>query len=169
MNPSPADAEVTQTSHRQGLDEGPVVRAGGLCLVSEGLLLVEQRRGEEAYLLLPGGGVRFGETLADSLRREFIEELHLPVTVGRPLAFLEAISPDMIAYRKHVLHVVLEVHRANGANGARLAPHDGAVVAARFVPRAELSGLDLRPPIADFLDGCFDRVPETPVYLGRRW
>jgi len=169
MNSSPADAELTQTSHGRVPDEGPIVRAGGLCLVSEGLLLVEQRRGEEAYWLLPGGGVRFGEALADSLRREFTEELGLRVTVGRPLALVEAISPDMAAYRKHVVHIVLEVRPAGGAGSACLALRDSAVVSARFVPRAELPGLDLRPPIADFLDRCFDDLPETPVYLGRRW
>jgi ADP-ribose pyrophosphatase YjhB (NUDIX family) len=40
--------------------------------------------------------VKFGETLADALRREFDEELSLRVGVNRLLAIVESISPNTV-------------------------------------------------------------------------
>ncbi len=86
----------------------PTVRAAGLIFSDAGLLLVKQHRLEREYWLLPGGGVHFGESLSEALRRELREELRLEIDAGRPLALAEAISDDMAAYPKHVVHVILE-------------------------------------------------------------
>ena len=55
-------------------------RAAGLA-VKEGRLLVQRMRGDQG-LAIPGGHVAFGETAAESLRREFREELELNVEIG---------------------------------------------------------------------------------------
>ena len=52
-------------------------------IIREGRLLVTTNRdflGE--FLLLPGGGQRFGETMVEALVRECREELNVTVTVG---------------------------------------------------------------------------------------
>ncbi len=86
----------------------PTIRVAGL-LVHEGrILMVEQGREGERYWLLPGGGVHFGETLSDALRREYIEELGVRVGVSKLLAIVESVSPDP-SYLKHVVHLVFEV------------------------------------------------------------
>ena len=156
-------------------EERPTVRVGGLVLVEGRVLLLRQERGEEDYWMLPGGGVRMGETLADALRREVREEVGLEIAVGRPLALLESISPDLEAYSKHVVHVILagEVSGAELADATvapfALAVHDSRVLAARLFAPGEIEPLAMRPPIHDLLLDCFKRLPTAMVYLGSRW
>jgi 8-oxo-dGTP diphosphatase len=146
---------------------GPTVRAAALIITAQGLLLVRQQRRDRTYWLLPGGGVRFGESVADALRRELREELALDVLPGRPLALAEAISDDMTSYPKHVIHVICAATLADP--GAQAHPSDAAVLGARFFERDALAGLELRPPIAAFLDACFNALPLDLQYLGLVW
>ncbi len=162
-------SDTGQPEHR------PTVRVAGLVLIEGRVLLLRQERGGEDYWMLPGGGVRLGETLADALRREVREEIGLEIGVGQPLAMLESISPDLQAYSKHVVHVVLagelsaaEVAEATVAPFA-LAVHDSRVWAARLFAPGEIESLAMRPPIHDFLLDCFKRLPTTMLYLGSRW
>jgi 8-oxo-dGTP diphosphatase len=165
-------SKVTKSSHGgQGgahYGPGPTVRAAALILSDRGLLLVRQRRLERTYWLLPGGGVRFGETVAQALRRELLEELRLAVEPGRPLALVEAISDDMARYPKHVVHVIVQAALVDAAARPRLGD-DAAVLEARFFTRAALHGLTLTPPITAFLDACFDALPRQMDYLGVVW
>lgn len=153
----------------------PTVRVGALVIVEDRVLLLRQERGGEDYWMLPGGGVRFGESLADAVRREVREEVGLDIAVGRPLALLESISPDTDAYPKHVVHVVLagETSAAEVAEASvgpfSLAVHDPKVLAARLFASAEIEALAMKPPIHDFVAECFTRPPSAMVYLGRRW
>lgn len=55
-------------------------RVAGLA-VQDGKLLVQRAKGDEGFSV-PGGHVAFGETTAETLRREFREELGLDVEVG---------------------------------------------------------------------------------------
>jgi 8-oxo-dGTP diphosphatase len=154
-------------SHDGSEQSAPTVRVAALILAPEGLLLVRQRRAADTYWLLPGGGVRFGESIAEALRRELREELQLDVVPGRPLALAEAISDDMARYPKHVVHVICEASLADPGACARLG--DQAVLEARFFAREPLAELDLRPPVAPFLQRCFDALPHDLEYLGVVW
>jgi 8-oxo-dGTP diphosphatase len=144
----------------------PTIRVAGL-LVHEGrILMVEQGHGEERYWLLPGGGVQFGETLADAVRREFAEEISLRVGVNKLLAIVESISPDPVAYAKHVVHLVFEVSAPHEVTPE---PKDVKVLQAAFLDEMQLQSVDVRPPITEFLSGCVRELPSSPQYLGRRW
>jgi ADP-ribose pyrophosphatase YjhB (NUDIX family) len=127
--------------------------------------MVQQGRGDERYWLLPGGGVRFGESLAQALIRETQEELGLRVAVGALLAIVESISPQP-EYPKHVVHLVFDVSAAPEAD---LTPQDAAVLGARFLSETEILAADVRPPISEFLTACLRERPSSPQYLGRRW
>jgi 8-oxo-dGTP diphosphatase len=155
----------TAAGPRGRLADNPTIRVAGLLVRQGRILMVEQGRGEERYWLLPGGGVKFGETLADALRREFDEELTLRVGVSKLLAIVESISPDS-SYAKHVVHLVFEV---SAPEEAVPEPRDDKVLAARFLDETQLQVGDIRPPIAEFLSACVRELPSSPQYLGRRW
>ena len=74
------------------------------------LLLRHEKNGAEAWLL-PGGGVRIGESLISALRRELWEETGLfpegtEVPLEGPVAIVDSISPEPGPSRKHVVHVI---------------------------------------------------------------
>jgi len=162
-SPQPVAPDAPDTAAAQ--PRCPTIRVAGFLQHEGRLLLVKQGRGEERYWLLPGGGVRFGETLSDALRREIAEELGLRVAVGRLLAIVESISPEP-SYPKHVVHLVFEVSAAPEAD---ILPQEATVLRADFLDERALNTVDLRPPIAEFLLDCLRELPSSPQYLGRRW
>ncbi len=129
------------------------------------MLMVEQGHADERYWLLPGGGVTFGETLADALKRGFLEELGMRVGVSKLLAIVESISPDP-DYVKHVVHLVFEVSAPKESTPE---PSDEKVLSAAFLDEVQLQSADVRPPITEFLSACVRELPSSPQYLGRRW
>ena len=156
------EASVAQTSP---LEEKPTIRVAGLLIHQGSILMVEQGRGDDRYWLLPGGGVQFGETLADALRRELREELGMRVGVQRLVAIVESISPDP-EYAKHVVHLVFEI---SAPTEDLPEPQESKVLNARFLTEFQLQSADVRPPIAEFLSACVREIPSSPQYLGRRW
>lgn len=181
----PGAGEGTRFSAFDGADARPTVRVGAVTLIDGRLLLVRQARDRESYWLLPGGGVRFGETFAEALERELREELGAKAVEMRPIAFLESISPDVDAYAKHVVHVLLWTELADAdALRNRLLLHDASpeasvlreerlddpvVLDAALVARDDLPHVHVRPPINDFLLSCLEGAPAGVAFLGRRW
>ena len=144
------------------------MRAAGLIFADGDLLLVRQRRLAHDYWLLPGGGVHFGESLSAALRRELREELCLEIEPGRPVAMAEAISDDMAAYPKHVVHVILQATLVD-STAQPLLGGDAAVLEARFFKREALGALTVTPPVMPFLETCFEALPQHMRYLGLVW
>jgi 8-oxo-dGTP diphosphatase len=158
------DVAVTPTDAALEGDK-PTIRVAGLLIHEGSILMVEQGRGDDRYWLLPGGGVQFGETLADALRRELREELGMRVGVQGLVAIVESISPDP-KYAKHVVHLVFEI---SAPTEDLPEPQEDKVLTARFLSEFQLQMADVRPPISEFLSGCVREIPSSPQYLGRRW
>lgn len=75
------------------------VRACGLCIVDEKILLINHRGITKTnFWSPPGGGLEFGESAEDCLKREFLEETGLQIQVKDFLFVCELV--------KHPLHAV---------------------------------------------------------------
>lgn len=141
-----------------------VLRWGGRILLCR-----HEKQGVEHWLL-PGGGVKGGETLTDALRRELAEETGLlgpgdELPVEGPIAIVESIAPERSGIRRHVVHVIF----AGDITGSLTAVSstDDAVRGHRLFSADELLGVSLHPPIHRFLERW---QPGDPcVYLGSLW
>lgn len=72
------------------------IRVCGLCYDRDRLLLVSHRGlGAASFWAPPGGGIEFGSSAAENLRREFREETGLDVTVGGFLFVCEYLHPPL--------------------------------------------------------------------------
>ena len=73
------------------------VGVGALILDEAGRIFLSQRgplaKNERGLWEIPGGGVEFGETLADALRREMREEYAIEIEVGDLLDVVDHILP----------------------------------------------------------------------------
>ena len=116
------------------------IRVGGVYVRGEEILLVRHAKGGRKYWLLPGGGCEFGETLAQALERELVEECGLQTRTGRLLFTNESIPPSG---HRHVVNFTFLGDVLSGE--AALKEHDGVLDHVAWVPRSEVSGLPFYP------------------------
>ncbi|KAA9346018.1 NUDIX domain-containing protein [Adhaeribacter soli] len=87
------------------------VRVCGVCLQNNAILLVCHRglvKGTD-FWAPPGGGLAYGETVRDCLKREFAEETGLEVKPGRFLFLNEFLRPPL-----HALELFFQVEITGG-------------------------------------------------------
>jgi 8-oxo-dGTP diphosphatase len=85
------------------------IRVMGLCWRGDSLLMVRHEMGDKDLWAPPGGGVEYGETLEDALRREFFEETGLVVSAGKFLFGCEFLQKPL-----HAIELFFEVTRVSG-------------------------------------------------------
>lgn len=143
----------------------PRVRVAALMLLDNRVVLVRHRKAGASYYLLPGGGVEYGESLSDALRREVLEETGLAITVGQPLLINDTIDPEA---SRHLVNITFSAEITGGE--ITVPADDVRVEGVETVDPAALSGLDLRPPIAAELRDVLTRSETAPVtYIGPRF
>jgi 8-oxo-dGTP diphosphatase len=141
------------------------VRVAAVIPSGDGMLLVRHRKDGETYHLLPGGGVEQGETIADALRREVLEETGLTCDIAYPLFINDSIAPDG---SRHVVQLTFLVRPTGGALTSE--PADPRVAAVETVAFSQLALIDLRPPMAEpLLAAAAAGYPAQARYLGPLW
>jgi len=139
------------------------IRVAGLLIKDGRLLLVRHERRGETYWVTPGGHVETGETLAETLVREFREEVGLEVTVGDIV-----MVNDFVRSKKQVLNLYLLVKPADGRDYEPGETGDRGISEFAWFDGAALGGLNIRPSIAEELKTLLAGGSLNAVYLGTR-
>jgi 8-oxo-dGTP diphosphatase len=118
------------------------VRACGICIREEKLLLVNHRSITAGdFWAPPGGGISYGEKAENCLSREFKEETGLTIEVGRFLFACEFLYPPL-----HAIELFFEVSAGEGTPTTGLDPEmDGKnqiIQEVRFLSWAEIKSFN---------------------------
>ena len=148
----------------------PRIRVSAILRWRGRILLLRHEKGKDEIWLLPGGGVRTGESLIRALRRELWEETGLfpkgvEVPLEGPVALVDSISPEQGPVRKHVVHVIFAADVSGSLED--VTSQDTAVRGHRAFRVGELDSIALHPPIQRFLRRW--QPGDPAVYLGELW
>ena len=156
LNPPP-DKQLNQPS--------PIrIRVAAIIVQQDHLLLVKHRKDGQEYCLLPGGGVKKGESITDALKRELREEAQIEITPGPLVLVNDAIEPNG---QRHILNLYF---RAEVVHGEPTLGDDPRVVDVAFMPLEKLETITLYPDIRQpLLKTIPDGPPSQGLYLGSSW
>jgi len=108
------------------------------------LLVREILESGKKYWIVPGGGVEFGENLADAVKREIKEETNLDIEIKNFAGFQEAIVP------KYNYHTIIFFYRALPKNENLIL--ESKVLEAKFFTKEEIKKLNLVDSSKKFLE-----------------
>ncbi len=138
------------------------VRVAGLVIRNDEILLIAHKKGNNVYWLLPGGGVEYRESLDEALKREFLEELGLEVSVGDIAMIADSIEPNG---KRHIINIVfwctLISETIQLGNDAILYDYT-------FKPINELGSIVMYPPLNDYIQQILHNNNER-IYKGSLW
>jgi ADP-ribose pyrophosphatase YjhB (NUDIX family) len=116
------------------------VRACGVCVKDDAILLVNHRGISPAdFWSPPGGGIQFGEGAVDCLNREFKEEVGVSIETGK---FLFAC--EFIRHPLHAIELFFEILPFTDQLQVGSDPEKGSpaiIRAVRFMPWSEIEKL----------------------------
>jgi 8-oxo-dGTP diphosphatase len=148
----------------------PIRNSARAIILSEArLLTIAHSDAEGPWYSLPGGGQHPGENLAQTVQRECLEELGVPVRVGRLRYVRDYISanhefsdedPDV-----HRVDLIFECTLLGDLATAQPTNPDGDQLGLAWLPLAELATFRLYPSqLRALLDPGVGQ--DSPVYLG---
>jgi 8-oxo-dGTP diphosphatase len=138
------------------------VRVSGLLVEHDTLLLIAHKKRRSIYWLLPGGGVKYGESMTSALEREFREELGITINVHDLLFICDSIGPRG---GRHIINVTF---RCSYRDGEYHLGRERRLYDFGFFGRDEISGKRLYPPINATLVSILNKK-KSELYLGRLW
>jgi ADP-ribose pyrophosphatase YjhB (NUDIX family) len=144
-------------------NEGDVrVRVGGILISNDEVLLIAHKKNNDVYWLLPGGGVDYGESLSEALKREFTEELNIEITVNDPALISDSIDPSG---DRHIINIffLCEYSKGDFMLGNEIRLYDF-----KFFKREDIQNIKLFPPINDELISIMDSGAKMK-YIGKLW
>ena len=117
------------------------VRVAGIYIENDSILLVKHKKENKEYYLLPGGAQEDFETLENALKREWLEELSLEISIGE-LAFIGESIPPVNSKKNHILQVVFQI---NSIDGSIKVNPDGILYDYEWVPVKKIKDILLFP------------------------
>ena len=143
----------------------PRVRVAGILIENDEILLIEHTKNDKKYWLVPGGGVDWGESTAESLIREYKEETNLDIEVERFLFLSETIAPDK---KKHVINLYFKIKRKNFSEISLKLGNEEMLTDLRFFKKEEIKNIKLYPNIKEQIIQLLNKEKIVP-YLGLLW
>lgn len=142
----------------------PRIRVAAIVMRGDELLLVRHIKNGKSYWLLPGGGIEYGEPLAEALKRELREEAGIEIEVGDLAIVNDTIPPD---HTRHTINLCFTAHIVKGTIACGTDPR---VVEVRYVPADELGALTFYPDIRhELVPAIRAGFPRRALYLGNLW
>lgn len=138
------------------------VRVAGLVVEDNKILMIAHKKGSEIYWLLPGGGVEYQESLDEALKREFLEELGLDVTVGDIAIIADSIEPNG---KRHIINIIFWCKLIN--QSIRLG-NEKILYDFSFKPLEELANVVMYPPLNEYIIQLLHNKNEK-IYKGSLW
>jgi ADP-ribose pyrophosphatase YjhB (NUDIX family) len=133
------------------------VRVTGVVVEDGRILLLNQDTDTGRSWSLPGGKLEAGETLAQALVREMMEETGLDIEPGRLLYVCDHVPAE-------VVHMTFEARRTGGTLGDVMAGADATPIrGVEFVPVAKLPELGFSERFAELITAGF---PSAGSYMG---
>lgn len=137
-------------------------------IVREGkVLLTKCLDGDGDFYLLPGGGQEPGETMAETLRRECIEEISCDIEMGQLLFIREyrAQNHQFASFdpQNHQIEFMFQCVLAPGAQPQNGAVPDSMQVGVEWVALEDLAGITLYP---SGLKAAIPNPDSVPIYWG---
>ncbi len=141
----------------------PRIRIAGILIKDKKILFIKHRKDNNEYWLLPGGGLDYGETFQEGLKREFIEETNLIVKV-KDMAFIsESIAPDL---KRHIVNIYFIVEYERGI--LRVGEED-ILQEVKYLSKEDIMESTIYPNIKEELVKLLDDEKGCIKYLGNRW
>ncbi|HRX16212.1 MAG TPA: NUDIX hydrolase [Spirochaetota bacterium] len=139
------------------------IRVAGILIENGNVLMVCHQKNGKSYWLLPGGGVDYGETLPQALRREFEEEIGIKVEVHDLLFSIDSISPSG---KRHIVNLVFICKYSSGVYRLGL---DKRLSDFKFLSIEELSNATVYPSLKKQLIDYVAGEIGQKIYLGSHW
>ncbi|MCT8335147.1 NUDIX hydrolase [Leptospira sp. 85282-16] len=125
------------------------------------ILLVQQQKKQSGYWLLPGGGIEFGESGEEALKRELNEELSLEVSQMDFLFLNESIDPNK---KRHLIQIVFLTKVKDLL--PILNPKEKAISGFGYFTTKEILSMDIRPDIKHYFRA---KSTNKPRYISSPW
>jgi len=145
------------------IPDGIELRCSAVVVRQQTVLLVHRARGTEDDWVLPGGTPREAESMAACARREVLEETGLHVDPSRVAFVLEVLGPEGGPRTVDIVFAATDA-------GPDMRPEQQEPnLIPAFVPVDEISGLDMRPPLAGHLRAMLGQRGRYAPYLANLW
>jgi 8-oxo-dGTP diphosphatase len=139
------------------------IRVAALIIRDGRVLLAKHEKGGKQYWLLPGGGVEYGESVEEALKRELQEEAGLDIQPGELLWVVDSIPDD---HHRHVINLILSADAQSNV----LNPHPDAVLRdVQWIDIGLFPDLEIFPDTKTEIIHFIQTGERGTGLLGKRW
>lgn len=138
------------------------VRVAGMVVIDGKMLFVSHKKDNREYWLIPGGGVEFGESVDDALRREMKEELGIDIAIKDLVFSCDSIDPSGT---RHMLNLFFLCEKTGGNI---VLGDDPRLSSFACFSEEEIPHLTIFPPCSKQIIHVL-KGEKQPVYQGSVW